>query len=108
MDLGADLGADLDTDCIHLTNPPCLRAACAACATCPSASAGLFPIFIGMMHRNDFGDDKLIIRRELHAGIAPTGIFMAKTLQSSLFTFLQVGGGRDLGLAGSGWGLRRI
>jgi len=53
---------------------------------------GLFAVFIGIMHRFDFGDEKSIIRRELHAGIEALPLVMAKTLQSTLFTFLQAFG----------------
>jgi len=49
----------------------------------------LFPIFIGMQHRFDYGEEKLMLRREVNSGIYFTSLWLGKTVKSCVFGTLK-------------------
>jgi len=49
----------------------------------------IFAVFVGMQHRFDYGDEKLILSREVNSGIYFTAVWIAKTAQSTLFGSLK-------------------
>merc|ERR1712048_643285 len=49
----------------------------------------IFAVFVGMQHRFDYGDEKLILRREVNSGIYYTSVWFAKTAKSVLFGSLK-------------------
>jgi len=53
----------------------------------PSTMAALF---LGIQHRNDYGDEKLILRREVNAGVSVFAVFVGKFLLSSFTVLLKM------------------
>eukprot|EP00316_Scyphosphaera_apsteinii_P011501 CAMPEP_0119305436 /NCGR_PEP_ID=MMETSP1333-20130426/6447_1 /TAXON_ID=418940 /ORGANISM="Scyphosphaera apsteinii, Strain RCC1455" /LENGTH=691 /DNA_ID=CAMNT_0007308527 /DNA_START=92 /DNA_END=2164 /DNA_ORIENTATION=- len=52
--------------------------------------ATLFNIVLGMQHRFDFGDEKLILSREVNSGIYVFALWVGKTLKAILFAFFKI------------------
>jgi len=50
----------------------------------------LFVFFINMQHRSDYGEDKLMISREVNSGVHARGIWLARTLKSSFFGSMKI------------------
>merc|ERR1712151_821033 len=49
----------------------------------------IFAVFVGMQHRFDYGDEKLILSREVNSGIYFTSVWMGKTMKSTIFGILK-------------------
>merc|ERR1740124_777290 len=45
----------------------------------------LFAVIIGIQHRNDYGDEKLLLHREVNSGTYYAAIWLAKTVKSLFF-----------------------
>jgi hypothetical protein len=53
------------------------------------APSFIFAVFVNIQHRFDYGDDKLIISREINSGVLASGIWIGRTTKSLCFATIK-------------------